>query len=63
MTSYVYHGVIFVLPCTVISVEMYTTLIQTVVVEKVVQQTHYSVGTFTSHCTFIDQVVHLKKKV
>ena len=63
MTTYVYHGVIFVLPSTVISIELYTTLIQTVVVEKVVQQTHYCVGTFASHYTFIDQIVHLKKKV
>ena len=63
MTSYLYHGVFFVLLSTVISIEMYTTLIQTVVVEKVVQPTHYRVGTFASHYTFINLIVHLINKV
>ena len=59
MCTYLQNCIVFILPHTVVSVEAYADLAKSVMLEKVVQKRHHSVGTFSHIRCFVNQVICL----
>ena len=53
------HGIVFVLPSTVVCVQAHSRFPKAIVLKKVVEKTNYSVGSFSCVTSFINDEVYL----